>query len=110
MANRAAEHRVFADYHARKAPQTLRRKKADLLLFWEYLEAAGIPTGELMHDPNEWAGMTWGLVAGFVEWQLQQGYAINFINARLATVKRPTASSPCAPACSTMPPMPRSTP
>src|ERR687893_1163054 len=86
-ANRAAQDRVFADYHARKAPQTLRRKKADLLLFWEYLEAAGIPTGDLMHDPSEWAGMTWGLVAGFVEWQLQQGYAINSINARLATVK-----------------------
>src|SRR5918912_4328616 len=40
-----------------------------------------------MHDPQQWAGMTWGLVAGFVEWQLQQGYAINSINARLATVK-----------------------
>ena len=86
-ANQAAQDRIFADYHARKAPQTLRRKKADLLLFWEYLEAAGIPTGDLMHDPQEWAGMTWGLVAGFVEWQLQQGYAINSINARLATVK-----------------------
>src|SRR5688500_6629603 len=30
-----------------------------------------------MHDPVQWAGMTWGLVAGYGEWQLQQGYAIN---------------------------------
>ncbi len=72
-----ARERVFADYHARKAPQTLRRNKADLLLFWEYLEAAGIPTGDLMHDPAARRGMTWGLVAGFVQWQLQGEYEVD---------------------------------
>jgi len=32
--------------------------------------------------------MTWGLVAGFVQWQMQQGYAIASINVRLSTVKK----------------------
>lgn len=86
-ADEVARERVFADYHARKAPQTLRRNRTDLLLFQEYLEAAGVPVGDFMLDPSAWSGMTWGLIAGFVEWQLQQGYAIGSINVRLATVK-----------------------
>ncbi len=86
-ADDVARERVFADYHARKAPQTLRRNRADLLLFQEYLEAAGVPVGDFMAAPPAWSGMTWGLVAGFVAWQLQQGYAIGSINVRLATVK-----------------------
>ena len=40
-----------------------------------------------MFDPWAWSGMSWGLVAAFVEWQLQEGYAIGSINVRLATVK-----------------------
>ena len=86
-ADRVARERVFADYHARKAAQTIRRNRADLLLFQEYLEDAGVPVGDFMIDPVAWSGMTWGLIAGYVEWQLQQGYAIGSINVRLATVK-----------------------
>lgn len=86
-ANRVAGSQVFSDYHARKAPQTLRRNRADLLLFQEYLEEAGVPVGDFMVDPLAWSGMSWGLVAGFVVWQLQRGYAIGSINVRLATVK-----------------------
>ncbi len=34
-----------------------------------------------------WQGVTWGLVDGFVQWLLRQGYAISSVNARLSTVK-----------------------
>ncbi|MBC7870312.1 MAG: site-specific integrase [Chitinophagaceae bacterium] len=32
--------------------------------------------------------MTWGLVAGFVRWQMNEGYAVTSINVRLSTVKK----------------------
>jgi hypothetical protein len=34
-----------------------------------------------------WSNVNAGLVAGFVRWMLQEGYAIGSINVRLATVK-----------------------
>ncbi|PLS83220.1 MAG: hypothetical protein CYG59_01850 [Chloroflexi bacterium] len=86
-ADYAAAKSVFAAFQARKAPHTRRRHQADLACFRTYLAAAGAPTGELYHDPLAWQGITWGLVAGFVQWQLQQGYAIGSVNVRLATVK-----------------------
>ncbi len=72
-------------------------------------EGVRIPTSDPCHDPTEWAGMMWDLVAGVVEWQLQQGYAINSLNTHLATVKtycqlacalrRPASSLPAADVC-----------
>ena len=86
-ADRAAAGGVFAGFQERKAPHTRRRHRADLQLFRTYLAAAGVASGDLYIDPNAWQGVTWGLVAGFVQWQLQQGYAIGSVNVRLATVK-----------------------
>jgi integrase len=86
-ANRSAARHVFDDYRSRKADNTLRRQDADLNLFRQYLADVGSPTGELHTDPDAWRGITWGLVAGFVRWQLSQGYAVRSINVRLSTVK-----------------------
>ncbi len=87
VADRAAADGVFAAFQSRKAAHTRRRHIADLHLFRTYLAEAGVMTGELHMEPNAWRGVTWGLVAGFVQWQLQQGYAIGSVNVRLATVK-----------------------
>lgn len=87
LADEAAAASLLADYQRRLAKETRRRYRADFVLFIRYLESAGIAAGDLMHDPAAWRGMTWGLVQGFVEWQLQAGYAIASINARLATIK-----------------------
>ena len=87
VANRAAARSVFAAFQDRKAPHTRRRHQADLQLFRKYLAQAGVATGDLFTEPDAWHGVTWGLVAGFVEWQLQRGYAIGSVNVRLATVK-----------------------
>src|SRR5918997_5036689 len=76
VADRVAADSVFAAFQARKAPHTRRRHQADLQRFQAYLADAGIAAGDLYGDPTAWSGVTWGLVAGFVEWQLQQGYAI----------------------------------
>jgi integrase len=88
IANEAAAANLFVDYRQRIAAQTLRRQDNDLALFAQYLAQAGITVGNLALDAEAWQGMTWGIVAGFVQWQLQQGYAVGSVNVRLATVKR----------------------
>lgn len=86
-ANTHAANAAFADYQGRKSSNTTRRQTADLACFSEYLLAVGVVPGDLVNEPESWRGVTWGLVAGFVKWQLKAGYAIGSINVRLATVK-----------------------
>lgn len=86
-ADTAAARSVFADYRRRRAAHTLRRQDADLDLFARFLWSAGVAVEQLASNPAAWCGVSWGLVAGFVQWQLQQGYAIGSVNVRLATVK-----------------------
>ncbi len=87
VANSYASKTIFADYQERKSANTLRRQLADINLFAEYLAEAGIQTGIFADDPQAWAGVTWGIVEGFVRWQLARGYAIGSVNVRLATIK-----------------------
>lgn len=89
LANRAAASTLFADYLARKAATTLRRQRADLRLFAEYLVKCQIPreAEALMTSPAAWAGITWGLVEGFKRWMIREGYSVGSVNVRLSTVK-----------------------
>lgn len=87
VANHFAAQAAFTDYRSRKAHNTITRQDDDLGLFEEYLSSAGVPVTGLSTDPQAWKGVTWGLVTGFVKWQLQQGFAIGSINVRLSTVK-----------------------
>jgi integrase len=86
-ADRVASRHVFADYRSRKATNTIRRQDADLSLFAEYLADAGVNTGDLAHEAQAWQGVTWGLVSGFMQWQLGRGYSVGSVNVRLSTVK-----------------------
>lgn len=86
---------VFEDYRQRKAVNTLRRQLADLALFAKYLTAirfyadANEQHAEcLQTDPAAWSNISYGIVAGFVQWQIQQGYAVASINVRLSTIKQ----------------------
>lgn len=88
QANRYAAAGVFGDYQQRTAENTLRRQRADLRLFERYLKEAGLYVCDLYTSPECWRGMTWGIVAGFVQWQLKAGYAVGSVNVRLATIKR----------------------
>lgn len=97
LTNEAAANGVFVDYRQRKAKETLRRQLADLGAFVEYLvtmtfypadTARRAQAEQLQTDAASWAHITYGIVAGFVQWQLQQGYAVNSVNVRLATVRQ----------------------
>lgn len=87
LANQLAARHRFADYQARRAEETLRRQQADLGLLQDFLDQLGVQSGDLMHDPQAWHGMSWGLVEAFIQWQLREGYAIPSINVRLSTIK-----------------------
>jgi integrase len=39
------------------------------------------------NEPAAWQGISWGLVEGFVKWLLNQGYSINSVNNRLASIR-----------------------
>ena len=87
-ADQAAARALFDRYRRRLADETRRRHDADLTLFAAFLAVAGVaPVADLAGDPAAWAGISWGVVSGFVEWQLRQGYAIGSVNVRLSTVK-----------------------
>jgi integrase len=86
-ADQAAARNVFGDYLSRKANETRRRQSADLALFADFLQTVGLPVGNLMDDPEAWAGVTWGMVESFCRWQLKRGYAVSTVNLRLSTVK-----------------------
>lgn len=87
VANGHAARSAFADYHSRKAANTLRHQRADLATFAEFLRLAGVEPGDLYHDAEAWHGVTWGLVEAFRNWQVQRGDAIGTVNLRLSTVK-----------------------
>ena len=87
IANELAADNAFTDYRERKAANTIRRQNADLAKFAEYLRSKDIEVGDLANDPAAWQGVTWGLAAGFMRWQLGQGYAVSSANVRLSTVK-----------------------
>jgi integrase len=92
VANTYAAAGAFADYMSRKATRTLRAQHDDLATFGHYLceatAGAECPTADqLQTDPAAWHGVTWGLVAGFLQWMLGAGYAVTSANRKLCTVK-----------------------
>ena len=78
----------FERYQRRKAENTIRRHKADLALFEAYLAEVGTPVSHLAVDAAAWQTITAEQVEAYVEWQLEEGYAIDSINVHLSTVKR----------------------
>lgn len=87
--NERAERAVFTEYRNRRAANTINRQQSDLARFAEYLAPIHITTtaDELATNPEAWRGMTRGLVAGFVQWQLRTGFAVASCNVRLSTVR-----------------------
>lgn len=89
-ANRMAGDTIFQRYLSEKAVNTIKRHARDLELFAEYMLDVGIMPdqgADFQTNPAAWGGVTWGIVEGFIHWQLREGYAITTVNARLSTVK-----------------------
>lgn len=90
LANQIAGSHIFARYLAERSANTIKRQSQDLALFAEYLLDVGVLLergSDFQQNPQAWQGITWGIVEGFVQWQLKQGYAITSVNARLTTVR-----------------------
>ena len=86
-ANDFARQTVLQDYQSRKSQQTLRRQRADIALFEQFLASAGNPIEGLAYDLAKWHFVTWGLVEAFNRWQISQGYAMGSVNVRMTTIK-----------------------
>lgn len=91
LANEYADQTEHIRYGDEKAAHTLRRQKADLKLFFSFLEQVHYeyPIREFLetNDWTLWSGITHGLIVAFLEWQKREGYAVGSINVRLATIK-----------------------
>lgn len=87
VADARAREDVLERYRERRTAQTLRRQRADIALFERYLAAMGAPVVDMADNLARWSYITFGLVEGFVRWQMQEGYAIGSINVRLNTIR-----------------------
>jgi integrase len=96
IANEKVREVILQRYLESCSYQTIRRHKAAIAIFEQYLEEArkkveatrGLPPMQHMYeDLAQWAPITFGLVEGFREWMKKQGYAIGTINVRLDSVK-----------------------
>jgi integrase len=101
QAGRAANHfaarNVFADHLQKITENSKTAIKRDLGVFCDYLCTVGVINDRdkvnasmiaFMNSAQAWTGTTWGLVKGFVQWQLTQGFAVSTINRSLSTVKK----------------------
>lgn len=87
VANQSARYALIERYQQKRSSETLRRQVTDITLFEKYLSVAGHITRGMKDDLSLWVGVSYGIVAGFQQWQLQQGYSIGSVNVRLATIK-----------------------
>lgn len=89
LANQFAARSAFIDYQGRLDANTLTRQYFDLAHYALYLDDAGwvVSAEELFTTLGSWAGTTHGLIKGFVQWMLLDGYTIGTINVRLSTVR-----------------------
>lgn len=91
IANERAALGTFASYADTQSHNTLRRQRADLAAFAEFLashDRPDMPEGlALATQPAAWGAITWGMVQEFRDWQIQRGYAVGTVNVRLSTVK-----------------------
>src|SRR6266700_5745182 len=89
LANAYAARSAFTDYQSRLDPSTLARQQDDLAHYGLYLKDAGVSVSalDLFMCPESWAGTTHGIIRGFVQWMLLDGYSIGTVNIRLSTVR-----------------------
>ena len=67
-ANKATARAAFTLYQQDRPHNTNRRHKADLALFEDYLNSAGVPVSDLYTNPQAWAGIDGGIVEFYKEW------------------------------------------
>ncbi len=94
LAGQAADHAsrtdTFAEYHTEQTDNTRAAQLDALKCFSTYLAAAGIQrqAEDLYQDAEAWRGMSAGLLKGFRQWLLEQGFAIGTLNHRLSIIRQ----------------------
>lgn len=81
-ANQQAAAAAFADYRSRKAAHTLIRQDGELACFGAFIRRQNLST-----DPQQWRGVTWGMVDAFVKQLVLDGFALGTVNNHLSTIK-----------------------
>ncbi len=84
--NAAASKGIFEDYKQRKAHNTQVRHDQELANFSDFLTAYGYPN-DGMKTPEEWKGITFGLIEGYQRHMLNKGYSVNTTNQTLYIIK-----------------------
>ena len=84
--NAAASKGIFEDYKQRKAHNTQVRHDQELANFAAFLTEYGYPNNG-MKTPEEWKGITFGLIQGYQQYMLQKGYSVNTTNQTLYIIK-----------------------
>ena len=84
--NAAASKGIFEDYKNRKARNTQVRHDQELANFAAFLTEYGYPN-KGMKTPEEWKGITFGLIQGYQQYMLQKGYSVNTTNQTLYIIK-----------------------
>ncbi len=86
-ANQVARQTLIYRYQQEKSVETLRRQAFDIEQFERYLSEAGYTVKGMKDDLSLWSGVSYGIIAGFQQWQLLQGYSIGSVNVRMATIR-----------------------
>ncbi len=95
-ATQSARANVFRSYQHGKANTTLKTKYRALQLWAQFLNDSAEKQGHdaafsadlFFSNPEGWGSTTWGLVAGFYDWLLAQGFALTTAAHRLAHIKQ----------------------
>ena len=85
-ANAAASENIFSNYIMRKAANTQTRHVKELRNFSSFLGEVGYPN-EGMTNPQEWRGITFGLIEGYQRYMLKNGYSVNSTNQTIYIIK-----------------------
>jgi integrase len=80
--------REFKEYQNKKSSHTIIKVKNDLVLLNKYLKSINIELGDMLNDISAWGKLTKETIAGFIEWQLGEGYALGSIQAHLRTITK----------------------
>ena len=80
---------VFLSASAGLSDNTIKSLIAGADIWCRFLAAIGVDVGgyDCTSDPRAWASVNYALIDTFVQWMLNQGYAINTVNRRLSSVR-----------------------
>lgn len=85
-ANAAAAENIFTSYKMRKAANTQTRHDKELRNFSLFLSGIGY-ANEGMTTPEEWNGVTFGIIEAYQRYMLKSGYSVNSTNQTIYIIK-----------------------